>query len=136
MLQKILSSLAILFFAFIIWIIYLANTASDSIFFEWVKIIPYGDKLGHFFLFGILTLAFNLLFKLRCIRIGKYQLYLGSIIVSLFVLIEELSQSQIPSRTLDLQDLFADALGIALFSFISYWISNHSTLGSKIKNSR
>ncbi len=47
---------------FIGWVIYLANTGQSSIFFQLVRVIPYGDKLGHLFLFGFLILGLNVAF--------------------------------------------------------------------------
>ncbi|WP_226410779.1 hypothetical protein [Shewanella glacialimarina] len=41
-----------IFLGFIIWVIYLANTGGSSIFFDIVKHIPYGDKVGHCFYLG------------------------------------------------------------------------------------
>ena len=48
MFQRILLLIAIGFFGFIGWVIYLANTGQKSVFFELVAAIPYGDKLGIF----------------------------------------------------------------------------------------
>ena len=50
---------AIGFFAFICWIIYLANNHSQSVFFEFCKSLPYGDKPGHAGLYGMLALLAN-----------------------------------------------------------------------------
>jgi len=40
------------FLAFICWIIFMADSGQKSVFFELVKSIPYGDKLGHVILYG------------------------------------------------------------------------------------
>lgn len=62
---------AIGFTDFILWILYLANTGGQSIFFEWVNAVPYGDKLGHFGLFGMLAIFMNYACKLSTIKAGK-----------------------------------------------------------------
>jgi len=117
MLQRILVLIAIGFFAFIGWVIYLANTGQKSV------AIPYGDKLGHFCLFGLLTLFINLAFKFKTLNLAGRPIYLAVLIVSTFVILEELSQFFIESRTLDFVDLIADFTGIAIFSAISAWLS-------------
>lgn len=110
------------FLAFILWVIYLANTGSNNLLFDWVRTIPNGDKWGHCLLFGLLTLLLNLAFKLKVMQIGKLALYWGTVLVAVFVVAEELSQAFIPSRTFDWRDLFADAIGIASFTLISWLV--------------
>ena len=107
------------FFMFIIWMIYLANTGQDSIFFEFVRQIPFGDKIAHLCLFGLLTLLANLTFKFKVFKFGGFNVYLGTGAVYIFVTIEELSQYFIPARTLDLFDFSANMLGILLFTWLS-----------------
>jgi hypothetical protein len=124
--HKIISILSVTFLGFIAWIIYLANTAQNSIFFEFVGSIPYGDKLGHFCLFGFLTLGANFAFKLKSYKLLSLNVYLGSIAVFIFVLLEELSQYFIPSRTLDATDLLADIVGIITFSLITKFMSKYT----------
>lgn len=119
---------SLLFFSFILWIIYTANTGGSSVFFELVAAIPYGDKLGHILLFGILTLAANICFKFSSYRLSLpfvaqpkgASIYWGTTLVLIFVCIEEMSQAFIPSRTFDWLDLTADGVGISLFSYASY----------------
>ncbi|WP_375185551.1 VanZ family protein [Pseudoalteromonas sp.] len=122
MFQRILVLIAIGFFGFIGWVIYLANTGQKSVFFELVAAIPYGDKLGHFCLFGLLTLFTNLAFKFKTMNVAGRPIYLAVLIVSTFVILEELSQYFVESRTLDFADLIADFAGIAVFSAISAWL--------------
>ena len=122
MFQRILVLIAIGFFGFIGWVIYLANTGQKSVFFELVEAIPYGDKLGHFCLFGLLTLFINLAFKFKTMNIAGRPIYLSVLIVSTFVILEELSQYFVESRTLDFVDLIADFVGIAVFGAFSAWL--------------
>lgn len=112
-----------IFVSFIVWILFLANTGQSSLFFDLVKILPYGDKIGHFCLFGLLTLIANLAFKFKVVNLGKQPIYIGTLLVIIFVTLEELSQHFIPSRTLDIQDLLADSLGISIFTLISFWLN-------------
>jgi VanZ family protein len=113
------------FFGFILWIIYLANTGQHSVFFELVARIPYGDKLGHFCLFGVLTLAANFTFKLKSFQWLSVKVYLGSICVCIFVVIEEFSQFFINTRTLDAVDLSADFIGILFFNIVTKYLQDN-----------
>jgi len=107
----------------------MANTGQSSIFFELVKVIPYGDKAGHALLFGLLALGSNITMKFRIVRMRSVSLYIGTICVSLFVVIEELSQYFFPTRSLDVQDLYADAVGITLATIASYYLSGNKFVG-------
>lgn len=124
--HKLVSTLSVAFLGFIAWIIYLANTGQSSVFFKFVASIPYGDKLGHFCLFGLLTLAANFAFKLKSFTLASFNIYVGSSAVFLFVLFEELSQYFIPNRTLDATDLLADIVGIITFSLMTKYINKYS----------
>ncbi|MCC9659653.1 VanZ family protein [Pseudoalteromonas sp. MB41] len=123
MLQRALVVLAAAFFIFIGWVIYLANTGQKAVFFDLVAAIPYGDKVGHFCLFGLLTLFINLAFKFKTFVVAGYTIYYAAAIVVTFVVLEELSQYFVETRTLDFIDLVADFMGIAFFSGISVWLS-------------
>lgn len=111
---KLITASALSFLAFLLWIIYLANTGRGSIFFDLVESIPYGDKAGHLGLFGFLTLVSILSLKFRTFRLGSYSVYLGAAFVFVFAVGEEITQVFVPYRTFDLVDVAADLLGILL----------------------
>jgi len=123
--KALIPLLSVSFFGFILWIIYLANTGQNSLFFNFVASIPYGDKLGHFCLFGLLTLAANFTFKLKSFQLMSFEVYLGSLLVLTFVVIEELSQFYIPNRTMDVLDFAADFIGIVFFNISTNYIRKH-----------
>ncbi len=112
----------VFFACFIVWAIYMANTGQPNIFIDYVRNRPYGDKVGHFFLMGILALLANLALGYRCFSFKGLSLWLGSLLVLTFVVVEEFTQMYIPLRTFDLGDLAADFVGIALFSWLGYKI--------------
>lgn len=114
--------LSVLFFLFILWVIMMANSEQQTIFFTLVKSLPYGDKLGHFFLFGLLTLGVNIGTAFRLVVLYRIRVFFGSLLVLLFVTVEEASQHFIPARTMDGMDLMADIAGITLFSLITLYI--------------
>ena len=130
--EKKLNILVILcafsFFVFILYIIYLADTNKSSIFFDFVKSIPYGDKLGHIGLFGLLTFLVSWALKFKAVTFKKVKIYYGAILVFSFAFLEELSQAFYPNRTLDIYDLFADIIGIVLFSILL------NSIEKKVKN--
>jgi hypothetical protein len=122
MVKKIFVVCTLGFAGFILWIVYLANMGEESIFFEIVRALPHGDKLGHFGLFGFLTLLANFACGLKTISLRFLRVYLGAALVFTFALVEELSQFFIASRTLDSIDLLADIAGILAFSLLTYCI--------------
>ncbi len=78
---------------------------------------PNGDKVGHFLLFGLLSLLVNLaVFEARP-QVEKMRLAWGtSIVLALLIGAEELSQRWIASRTSSLLDLAASYLGVTIFA--------------------
>ncbi len=126
-----MTAIAVGFFFFIVWVIYLANTGGSSIFFKFIASIPYGDKLGHMGLFGFLCFVAVLGSRFRTFSFGKLKLYYGAILVSLFVIGEEVSQAFIPSRTFDFADLAADFAGILLAVYLAFLVNKH--LVKKVK---
>lgn len=128
--NKFVTFLAAGFLCFILWVIYLANTGQPNVLFQLVKMIPYGDKVGHLLLFGTLTLLANLALRFRVLSVNRLPLYWGTALVTVFVAIEELSQHFIPSRTLDMLDFIADVTGILLFTGLSKLLANHLSGGA------
>lgn len=106
------------FFGFILWIIYEANTGASNIFLYAVDLIPHGDKLGHIWLYGGLAVLLNLLLKRRTLLVKSVQFQLGSALVLGFAVIEELSQGFFATRNLDGWDVVADLLGVYIAAFL------------------
>lgn len=125
--------IGLLLFAFILRIIFLVNTGGKSLFIDLAQDIPHGDKVGHLVLFGALALILNFSFKLRSFRLGRLKIYLGTALVLLFVIAEELSQVFFPTRTLDAKDLVADGVGLVAASLICFaferWYPKKSKVG-------
>jgi VanZ family protein len=108
------------FFIFISFIIFLANTADHNFAFRLIGHIPYGDKLMHGLLYGVMALILNYSLKFRSYRLFNFNLQIGAIIVLIFAGLEELSQYWLPSRTCDFNDFIADTIGVILFSIETY----------------
>lgn len=54
--------------------------------------------------------------------VSTVAIYYGVALVFAFVLIEELSQLFIPSRTFDLVDMTANIVGIGVAALLCYWL--------------
>jgi len=102
------------FFISILFIIFLADTADHNFAFRLIGHIPYGDKLMHGLLYGIMAFLLNYGLNYKSFNF----LQLGAVVVLTFATLEEISQYWIPSRTFDLGDLLADVIGVILFSLI------------------
>lgn len=122
----IIRLLLVAFSLFIIWLVYLTNTSQSSNILLVVQHVPFGDKAGHVILTGILTLLTNLAMNFRYLRRGRLHFPLGTLITSIIVLLEELSQIYIPSRTFSLGDLFSDFIGITVFTIIAFYIHKNT----------
>ena len=111
--------LTILFALFIILIIVLADTGNLGIL-GIVYRIPYADKLGHFILYGILTLLINLtLFRSVPDQSRRRIAVVSGLILGILIGLEEFSQRNFPSRTFSLGDLMASYLGIFFFAWMA-----------------
>ena len=112
------------FFGFICFIIYQADTAHYNFAFRMVGKIPYGDKIGHIVLYGLM--AFLLNYGLD----GKkwFKFHIGSLVVLIFSVAEEMSQAYFPSRSFDYADILASIIGIILFTFLFNFIRREKRL--------
>jgi hypothetical protein len=108
--------ITILFSLFILLIIVFADLGMLDIL-GFVNRIPFGDKIGHFLLYGILTLLIDLtLFRSFPSRNPKLIALSSGLILALLIGIEEYSQQFFANRTFSLADLAASYLGVIFFS--------------------
>lgn len=111
--------LTILFTLFIVLIIILADTGQLGIFAGFYR-IPFADKLGHFILYGILTLLINVTLFRSVPRQNRIWMALSSgLVLILLIGIEEFSQRSFSNRTFSLEDLTASYLGVLFFSWLA-----------------
>lgn len=104
-------------FCFICWIIFLADTGAPNYFIDAIRRIPGGDKLGHMWLYGLLSLALS--YAWRDQPRGYLGLPLGCALVLAFAILEECTQAFFPTRTLDFADVAADYIGVQLASWFT-----------------
>ncbi|MBK9926204.1 MAG: VanZ family protein [Anaerolineales bacterium] len=111
--------IAILFGFFIITIIVLADNDMLGIL-GVINRIPYGDKAGHFILYGVLTFLIDLPLFGTLQHLSRRLIVLRvALILGLLIGIEEFSQQFFPSRTFDLVDLTFSYLGVGFFSWLA-----------------
>ncbi len=111
-------ALALSFLLFLLWLMVMADRGQSHLLFDLARATPHGDKIGHLLLFATLTLLANAALGYRRLWPG---ILLGSLLVLLFALGEELSQAWFPNRTLDLLDALADLTGIAGANLLGLW---------------
>jgi hypothetical protein len=115
-----LKTLTILFAFLILAIIILADAGSLG-FLAFIYDFPYGDKAGHFILYGILSFLINLTF-LRSLpnRPSKLVAITVSLLLALAIGIEEWSQNFFPMRTADWIDLLFSYFGVTVGAWLAY----------------
>ena len=86
-------------------IVFLADQKQYQPLFRRVREMPYGDKLGHLILMGLLSFLLNMALGCRTWRVWRFELLRGSLIVALIVTLEEFSQLFFRTRTFDAVDL-------------------------------
>ena len=81
---------------------------------------PYGDKIGHFLLMGLLNYTLVRIFLVSHADLKPaHVIWTVSLAVTFFVTLEEFSQQFFPRRTFSLLDLFFDYMGISFFGFLA-----------------
>lgn len=123
--------LAVCYILILVGIIFIASQKSTRYLLNFMGNIPFGDKLGHFFLMGFLSFLINLILQARTWGLGKIRYLLGSLIVFIVVTIEEISQLYVRGRTFDLTDLVADLAGILVFGELARLVCHKLTSGEK-----
>ena len=111
------------FAVFLLIVIILTDTGRLG-FLGFIYAFPYGDKAGHFILYGILSLLLNLTF-LRSLRHRPSRLVAVSVtlLLALAIGLEEWSQTLVPERTPDWVDLMFSYLGVSAGAWLAWtWI--------------
>jgi VanZ family protein len=112
--------LAIIFTLFIVLIIILADVGILNHYVGFIYEVPWGDKAGHFILYGILALLINLaLFRLYPNQSRIQVAARCGLILAILIGLEEFSQKYDAYRTFDLVDLTFSYLGVLFFSWVA-----------------
>ncbi len=84
---------------------------------------PYGDKVGHFVLYGVLSLLVNLAVFEAWPKRDRVSLALrASLLLALLIGLEEYSQRWFRTRTSSITDLAASYLGVTFFAWLAFKI--------------
>ena len=105
--------LAISFFCFLLLVAYWADTDSMPKIISAIVEIPYGDKIGHFVLYGILAYLLTVAMPFRRVEILRWSLPLGLVLAAGFATLEEITQIFFAARTASWKDLVSGYAGIA-----------------------
>ncbi|MBS0262949.1 MAG: VanZ family protein [Planctomycetes bacterium] len=100
-------------------IVYAADKGLAKPVFDAVRALPAGDKISHCLLMGTLAALTNLAWSCRRLGSRDWSPGIGTLVVIVIVVAEEISQIWIPGRTFEWLDLTADAVGIALGQWIA-----------------
>jgi len=112
--------LAFLFTVFILLVIVMADMGVLAHYLGFLYLYPFGDKVGHFMLYGILALLVNLtVFRAVPSQSRGFLAVKVGLILSLLIGLEEFSQQFFASRTFDLVDLIFSYLGVVSFSWLA-----------------
>ena len=95
-------------------------------FIGWLYDFPYGDKVGHFLVFGCMSLLANLaVFEARSVGERSRLALKTSIVLAVFIGLEETAQRWFPTRTPSVWDFAASCLGVIFFAWIALRIDAH-----------
>ena len=108
------------FIGFLIVIIAIADRGEGDRWWSFIGAIPYGDKVGHLGLMGMLSLLCNLAFRPPQPGFLPRWVTLTTCILLVALSLEELSQALNPHRTCDWYDWLADLAGLALGQWIAF----------------
>jgi len=121
--------LAIAFSIFIIAVIVMADMGTLPGLIRGVYDFPNGDKLGHFILYGILSLLLNLAFTLRPGLNLTRTILTVSLVLSALIGLEEWSQSLFAdNRSMDIVDLLASYAGVTSAALTAWWVRKNLSI--------
>lgn len=112
--SRILRVVAAAYFGFILFVIFAANTGRYRPLFAKIYAIPLADKIGHLVLMGGVAFFLNSWMGCRTLNFRGRSLLLGSVLLAILIVGEELTQIVNPFRTFSLADLSFGLIGVFL----------------------
>lgn len=101
------------FITFFLLIIRIANRGEGDQWWSFINHIPYGDKVGHLGLVGMLSFLCNLASLRWSWKFLPRWITPATLILLLLLTGEEIGQAYQPNRTCDIYDWIADLAGLA-----------------------
>lgn len=118
-----LKKLTILYALFLATIVVGANTGVLKPFLDWLHMLPWGDKVCHFVLVGMLSFLVSVTLSNKIRRWPKRTVVLGTIVIlASLTSLEELSQSMLTFRRFSQGDLLANVLGTFCFGLVALFV--------------
>ena len=100
----------------------IANTGNGTYLLTILNSIPFGDKLLHILMMGSLTAGLNLSWNFKTSKFFGREIWTGTLIMSVLISLEEVSQGFIPYRNFEVADLFCNYLGIYVLGTVPYFL--------------
>ncbi len=136
--RTLVRTAALAFIVFFIIIIRIADRGEGNLWWAFIGSIPYGDKVGHLGLVGMLSLLCNLAIPPRPATRWTRCITLTTWVLLVLLSLEELAQAFIPTRTCDLFDWLADLAGLVLgqsaASLLRRWVARDPKVKSVIQS--
>jgi VanZ family protein len=110
---------AVLFGAFIILIIIVADRGEGERWWSFLTKLPQGDKIGHVGLMGTLSFLCNSAIRPRPAPWWFRRLTWVTFVLLVLLSLEEISQAWVSARTCDWFDWLADLAGLALGQWVA-----------------
>ena len=105
---------------FLCLVILMKNMNRGNFIFGLLSDIPHVDKLGHFFLYGLLTYLLSFALKHRSFQLMTIRIPLAPLIMLIATFMEECSQISQEFRTFSLLDMLANTIGVVCFGFLAF----------------
>lgn len=111
-----------------------ADTGSSNFVFDALRPIRYGDKYGHFVLYGLMAFLLHIALRGAMWRWWRLAVPVAAVLVLAFGIAEEISQLYNPLRTFDLIDIASNFAGVILFTLLAHglwwWLQRQSSTGA------
>ena len=133
---RVVVGLAIVVSIFVVWVSHQASLGNKNIFMDIVRVTPYGDKIGHFFLFALLSMVVIGATKFKSFSFLNFRIYWAVAAITMFALADEMFQHFSPNRTLDIFDFMAGVFGIITAQLVSMKLENHKKKQGHPKNEK
>lgn len=124
--------LVTLFAAFLLLIVYWANTAALPPVLFFIYMFPMGDKIAHMLLMGTMSFLVNYALTGRTTPIANRPVLIGSLWVLGIVTLEELTQAFNPHRSFSLGDWLFDLIGIVVGGWLAVQLCRYLAKQKKV----
>jgi len=115
---RLLKLFALVVLGFLVYLMWAADSGNLPNYAGFLYDFRYGDKVGHFVLYGIVAFCLSIAFP-RTFKVWRFQIPYVALFFLLFALGEEWSQMLFPRRTPDILDGACTAAGIIVGSWIA-----------------